>query len=121
MHENLRRALDLAARYDYDYWLRQEISVHPAIFESEDAQELLPSDLRGRAPSPPPVVSAPPVVTAAAPLVDLTITMLGSVEIFRDRARPFAADAWTTRRARDILCFIASRPHRRAPKDTIVD
>jgi ATP/maltotriose-dependent transcriptional regulator MalT/DNA-binding SARP family transcriptional activator len=120
MLENLRRALDLAARYDYDYWLRQEISVHPAIFESEDVQELLPSDLRGRTPSPPPVVSAT-VVTEAAPLVDLTITMLGSVEIFRDRARPFAADAWTTRRARDILCFIASRPHRRAPKDTIVD
>ena len=36
-------------------------------------------------------------------------------------ARPFAADAWTTRRARDILCFIASRSHRRASKDTIID
>src|SRR5207247_1747950 len=46
---------------------------------------------------------------------------LGAIDIFRDRARPFAADAWTTRRARDILCFIASRPHRRAPKDTIID
>jgi DNA-binding SARP family transcriptional activator len=39
----------------------------------------------------------------------------------RDPARPFAADAWTTRRARDILCFIASRRHHRAPKDTIID
>src|SRR5207247_1624606 len=46
---------------------------------------------------------------------------LGAIDIFRDRARPFAADAWTTRRSRDILCFIASRPHHRAPKDTIVD
>ncbi len=121
MLESLRRALDLAARYDYEYWLRQEIAAHPKLFESEDAQELLPPDLRGRAPAPAPVVSAPAVVTESAPLLDLTITMLGSIEIFRDRARPFAADAWTTRRARDILCFIASRPHRRAPKDTIVD
>jgi two-component SAPR family response regulator len=49
------------------------------------------------------------------------MNMLGSVEIFRDPARPLAADAWTTKRARDILCFIASRPHRRASKDTIID
>jgi DNA-binding SARP family transcriptional activator len=60
-------------------------------------------------------------VAAPATLVDLTINMLGSVDIFRDRARPFAADAWTTRRSRDILCFVASRPHHRAPKDSIVD
>jgi DNA-binding SARP family transcriptional activator len=54
-------------------------------------------------------------------VVDLTINMLGPVEIFREFARPLAADAWTTRRARDILCFIASRRHRRASKDTIID
>jgi DNA-binding SARP family transcriptional activator len=47
--------------------------------------------------------------------------MLGPIEIFRDRARPLAADAWTTKRARDILCFIASRRHRRASKDVIID
>ena len=46
---------------------------------------------------------------------------LGAVEIFRDPARPLAADAWVTRRARDILCFIASRRHRRVSKDTIID
>jgi LuxR family maltose regulon positive regulatory protein len=123
MVENLRRALDLAARYDYDYWLRQEIAAHPEVFAAEDAQDLLPSDLRGPAlPAPAPVlVITPAEVTAPAQLVDLTINMLGSIDVFRDRARPFAADAWTTRRSRDILCFIASRPHHRAPKDTIVD
>jgi LuxR family maltose regulon positive regulatory protein len=47
--------------------------------------------------------------------------MLGAIEIFRDPARPLAADAWVTRRARDILCFIASRRHRRVSKDAIVD
>ena len=47
--------------------------------------------------------------------------LLGAVEIFRDPARAFAPDAWVTRRARDILCFIASRRHRRASKDTIID
>jgi two-component SAPR family response regulator len=47
--------------------------------------------------------------------------MLGPVEIVREFGRPLPADAWTTRRARDILCFIASRRHRRASKDTIID
>ena len=121
MLEHLRRALDLAARYDYEYWLRQEVSTHPPLFASEDAQELLPPDMRGATPvAPAPVASAPAVLTER-PLVDLTINMLGPVEIFRDWARPFAADAWTTRRARDILCFIASRPHHRTPKDAVVD
>ena len=47
--------------------------------------------------------------------------MLGPVEIIRDPARPLAGDAWTTRRARDILCFIVSRRHHRASKDAIID
>ncbi|HEY9282289.1 MAG TPA: bacterial transcriptional activator domain-containing protein, partial [Pyrinomonadaceae bacterium] len=52
---------------------------------------------------------------------DLTIGMLGPVEIYRDPSRPLSADAWTSKRARELLCFIASRPHRRASKDSIVD
>ncbi len=124
MLEQLRRALDLAARYDYEYWLRQELGAHPALFASEDAQELLPSDLRGVQVAPqaaPIVIEQPAAILTSQPLVDLTINMLGPIEIFRDSARPFAADAWTTRRARDILCFIASRPHHRTPKDSIID
>ena len=123
MLEYLRRVMDLTARYDYDYWLRQEIARRPSLFASDLAQEILPADLRAQVPAVTTV--APQLVTAAdltpGPLVDLTINMLGPVEIFRDPARPFASDAWTTRRARDILCFIVSRRHHRAPKDTIID
>src|SRR5205814_5545549 len=86
--EQLRRALDLAARYDYEYWLRQEVAHHPEIFTSEDAQELLPADLRGQL-APVPRLTTAPVLTPATilsprSLVDLTINMLGLVEIFRD-------------------------------------
>jgi len=125
MLEHLRRALDLAARYDYEYWMRQQITLHPALFGSEDALELLPSDLREQLAAVSQTRMAPPAPAVAVlttrPLVDLSINMLGPVEIFRDLARPFAADAWTTRRARDILCFIASRRHHRTPKDAIID
>jgi LuxR family maltose regulon positive regulatory protein len=125
MLEHLRRALDLAARYDYEYWLRQEIRHCPQLFVTEDALELVPADLREQATlisrhSTAPVTD-PLVVLTPGPLVDLTINLLGPVEIVRDPARPLAGDAWTTRRARDILCFIASRRHHRAPKDTIID
>ena len=123
MFEHLRRALDLVARYDYEYWLRQQIAHHPGLFASDVAQEMLPADLRAQLPSL--AQSVPEPITSTdltpGPLVDLTINMLGPVEIVRDPGRPFAADAWTTRRARDILCFIASRRHHRAAKDTIID
>jgi ATP/maltotriose-dependent transcriptional regulator MalT/DNA-binding SARP family transcriptional activator len=124
--ERLRRALDLAARYDYEYWLQREVAHNPDLFSLPEAAELLPPDVRELIPevaSQQASQAAPPVVVIVqpTPLADLTINMLGPVEIFRDTARPLAADAWTTKRARDILCFIASRRHRRASKDTIID
>jgi len=120
----LRRALDLAARYDYEYWLRREVEEHPRLFAAApEVAETLPLEIREQLaalPAPRATAVAEPVA-AARPLADLTIRMLGPVEIFRDPQRPFAADAWTTRRARDILCFIASRHHRRASKEKIID
>jgi DNA-binding SARP family transcriptional activator len=137
MVEHLRRTLDLSARYDYEYWLRREASGRPRLFASPEASALLPPDLREqvaaaeaalRANAPDSdgssvaasAASAAPAVTPK-PAADLTINLLGPVEIHRDPARPLAADAWTTKRARDILAFIASRRHRRAGKDTIID
>jgi ATP/maltotriose-dependent transcriptional regulator MalT/DNA-binding SARP family transcriptional activator len=131
MIAHLRRALDLAARYDYEYWLRREVSASPRLFASQEARSLLPPELSEQvasaADAPARVATGALVMPAGAeavapkPSADLTIRMLGPVEIFRDPARSLAADAWTTKRARDILCFIASRRHRRASKDTIID
>lgn len=131
MLEHLRRTLDLAARYDYEYWLQREVLNNPRLFAQPEAAELLPPDVREQlAASAGRVVQKEAqgsraiemaAVVSAQPVTDLTINMLGPVEIFRDPVRPLAADAWTTKRARDILCFIASRRHRRASKDTIID
>jgi LuxR family maltose regulon positive regulatory protein len=127
MIERLKRAIELAARFDYEYWLERRIADYPQLFSSEEALELLPLDLREKV-----VVAAQPspaearaqvseVALAQVPVTDLTVNMLGPVEIFRDPTRPLAPDAWPTRRARDILCFIVSRRHHRASKDTIID
>jgi LuxR family maltose regulon positive regulatory protein len=126
--EHLRRALELAVRYDYEYWLRRKVEQNPRLFSSEEARKLLPGDLRQRLSAlqaqPTPArepTTAPRPASAFQPSSDLTINMLGLVEIYRDHSRPLAPDAWTSKRARDILCFIASRQHRRASKDTLVD
>ena len=126
MIECLKRAIDLALRYDFEYWLHREASSNRKLFESDVAFELLPSDI-GRAirelshTESSDVAVSPEVTLGAEPVADLTINMLGPIQIFREFSRPFAADAWTTRRAREILCFIASRRHRRASKDTIIE
>lgn len=125
--EHLKRALDLALRYDYEYWLQRELSSNPELFSSEEAAEMLPLDLHAQLKTALKQISRQPLTgpgaltLSARPLVDLTINMLGPVEIVRDPMRPLAPDAWATRRARDILCFLASRRHRRASKDSIVD
>lgn len=125
--QHLRRALDLAARYDYEHWLRSWVAEYPQVFAAPEAAELLPEEMREQLS----VASAsftqaqarraPLLVEQQQPLADLTVNLLGAVEIFRDPARPFSPDAWVTRRARDILCFIASRSHRRASKDSVID
>lgn len=123
MLDRLRRALDLSARYDYEYWLRREVMRHPTLFDEPEARDLLPSDVVESLPErpAPPAATPPIVIEPAAPAADLTLRLLGPVEIVRDPERPIPSDAWTTRRARDILCFIVSRPGRRASKDAIID
>lgn len=122
MYEPLQRALDLTARFDYEHWLRSEVKKNQKFFSDEEVIEKLPRDLRERAAEhPQPEPEIPAIVESAAGITDLTVNTLGFVDIFRDRAKPFASDAWTTRRARDIFCCIATSPHRRVEKDVLID
>lgn len=126
MLARLRRVVDLSVRYDYEYWLKRQLTSHPEVFSSEEALELLPLDLREQVTAAPTIPEAAPaliseVELAAKPVTDLTVNMLGPIEILRDPTRPLASDAWPTRRARDIFCYIISRRHHRASKDSIID
>jgi DNA-binding SARP family transcriptional activator len=127
MIEHISRAVDLAARYDYEYWLTLECSKNHELFATAESLELLPLDLREHlTQSQKPILKPAAVQDAEIALTnktvtDLTLNMLGPVQILRDLSRPLALDAWTTKRSRDILCFIASRRHHRASKDSIID
>lgn len=118
---HVNRVLDLSARFDYDYWLRGEIRRNPAVFSIEEIAERLPADLRSEISAQPEAVQVSEVKTVSAALTDLTIRVLGPADIFRDVSKPLAPDAWTTRRARDIFCYIATSKHRRVPKDVLID
>ncbi len=125
MLEHLQRTLDLTARLDYEYWLKTRIRKNPEFFNDEDIFEKLPLDLREnlskakakRTPKQMPVA----VNEIVQPITDLTIKLLGPIEIYRDKSAPFAADAWTTKRSRDIFCYIASSRNRRVEKDVLID
>jgi LuxR family transcriptional regulator, maltose regulon positive regulatory protein len=117
----VNRVLDLSARFDYDFWLRREIRRNPAIFSIDEIAERLPADLRGELTAPTEPAKQTAITVSESPVTDLTINVLGPVEIFRDRANPFAPDAWTTRRARDIFCYITTSRHRRVAKDVLID
>lgn len=128
MLASLQRSLDLSARFDYEYWLRGEIKSNPKFFADEEAGEKLPLDLRELVASGEWRVESKkeevPLSTLHSPLstlTDLTIRTFGFVEIFRDETKPFAPDAWTTKRARDIFIYIATSKHRRVDKDVLID
>ncbi|NNE66085.1 MAG: tetratricopeptide repeat protein [Pyrinomonadaceae bacterium] len=123
MFLHLQRALDLTARFDYEYWLKTQLQKNPEFFSDEDIMELLPVDLRELEPEPRHAVevNVPDSGADALPIADLTVKLLGSVEIYRDKTTPFASDAWTTRRARDIFACIASNKNKRVEKDVLID
>ncbi len=123
----LQRALDLTARFDYEHWLRGEIRRSPRLFSDEEVLEKLPQDLRqislesevlSRESKPVELLTQD---TRLQIVTDLTIKTFGFVEIFRDKTKPFATDAWTTKRARDIFCYIATSGHRRVDKEILID
>jgi ATP/maltotriose-dependent transcriptional regulator MalT/two-component SAPR family response regulator len=123
MLPNLQRTLDLTARFDYEHWLRGEIRKNPDLFKDGDIIEKLPLDLRESIAEAKPQVKTAyvPIIEKTESVTDLTIKVLGHIDIYRDQTKPFAADAWTTRRARDIFCHIATNPHRRVSKDLLIE
>ena len=86
MVPSVLRLLDLSARFDYEYWLRSEIRKNPEIFGYEDIFDKLPPDLRAELGTSVAPVLPQPVAAAvvSAPVTDLTVNVLGHVEIFRD-------------------------------------
>mgnify|MGYP001770748870 CR=1 FL=1 len=120
----LQRAVDLAARFDYEYWLHSEIRQNPELFAIDEIADRIPPDLRLALETP--SESAPEkngltVRVEERTVIDLSVKVMGPPEIALEGGKPIPPGAWTTRRSRDIFCFIATSNHRRAAKDLLID
>ncbi|HXU34978.1 MAG TPA: tetratricopeptide repeat protein [Blastocatellia bacterium] len=146
----LRRAVELAVRYDYAYLFSLQAAASPALFRAAIEAGIAPDYLAQILPRPEQnkigqiqkVLGAEVAIATAAaagatesnsvtvapfiPVVverasfDLAINMLGPVEVFRDPAG-MAKEAWRLSKSLHILCYLGSRRNHRAPKETLVD
>lgn len=77
----------------------------------------------GLLPVPPAEMAraARPARAVPLPGSDLTVRLLGQIEVFRDADRTIPASAWKIKRALEVFCYVACSRNRRAAKDKIVD
>lgn len=114
-------ALSLAAQFDYgagvskiaqlDESFRRELASLPS---GAPFSVVLSAETAGSA-------SVRPQELPVRPGVDLTVRLLGPIEVFRDHGRKIPPSAWKIRRSLDLFCYLATSRNRRATKDRIVE
>ncbi len=130
---HLKRAVELALRYDYSYWLAAEAAVAAGLFRAaidrgiaaDYLLQVVPMEARGvemmQTDNLRRIKAQPAVeLIIERPTYDLAISMLGPAEVYRDPSDSLK-DAWRLTKALHILCYIASRRNRRAAKDMLVE
>jgi hypothetical protein len=65
--------------------------------------------------------AARPTPQARKSAADLTVRLLGPIEVYRDAEKKIPASAWKIRRSLEMFCFLASSRNRRATKDRLMD
>jgi DNA-binding SARP family transcriptional activator/uncharacterized protein HemY len=111
-------ALKAAARHDYRAAVLRVAEAAPALRPWIEASGATSAWL---AESPTARSGEPTRARAAVDGPDLTVRLLGSVEVFRDPGVPIPPAAWKIRRALLTFCYIATSRSHRATKDRIAD
>ena len=128
------RASELSALYDYSFWMAQESSRCPGLYRQPSERGARGGPPAAGQPAAQPTASgesafdrgpgnpqgAVEAVSERIPC-DLFIGVLGSVSIRRSPTEPMPDDAWRLAKSLHILCYIASRPNRRARKDVLIE
>jgi LuxR family maltose regulon positive regulatory protein len=125
----MEQAKSLSALYEYSFWIAQEASRCPDLLRPASADDLGSS--RQSVPLLP-RVDVPPTpvpdnfqdsvkVVFERQTYDLSIGLMGSVSVCRSKAEPMPPDAWRLAKSLHILCYVASRPNRRARKDRLIE
>lgn len=114
------RALKLAARFDYRAPVLRVAALDERLLRLLSSLPAAPAFLR-RESSREEAAAVLKPVSLSAQAADLTVRLLGPVEVFRDEARKIPASAWKIKRALEMFCYLAHSRNHRATKDRLVD
>src|SRR5437773_2382783 len=122
------QALEIAARHDYRAAVLRVVALDPGFRSLLASLTDAPTYLLEAPPSGvAAVVAAPPdrggtgVEAAPGRAADLTVRLLGPIEVYRDAQRKIPTQARTIRRAIQVFCYLAVAPDHRATRDCLAD
>ncbi len=129
------QALEIAARHDYQATVLRVASLDTGFRKLLASLASPPSYLEDAPIGGRPAGVAAPSGTAPSAVVrgdagveaatgsaaDLTVRLLGPIEVYRDAQRKFPAQARTIRRAIQVFCYLAVAPDHRATRDGLAD
>jgi ATP/maltotriose-dependent transcriptional regulator MalT len=131
---SLGQASRMSALHDYAFWMAQESSRCPDLFQQALAANSSvaggPAGSLTATPEsgldipaghgPDNHQNSPETVLDRQPC-DLSISLFGPVGVCRAASEGMPQDAWRLAKSLHILCYIASRPNRRARKDALIE
>jgi len=114
------RAIALTTRFDYRAPLMRVAGLDEGFLELLGGVEKAPSYLAQPASRTEAARAARPTPQARK-AADLTVRLLGPIEVYRDAEKKIPAAAWKIRRSLEMFCLLASSRNRRASKDRLMD
>lgn len=114
------QALGIVSSFDFGRAVERVLELSPALRGALATLPGAPAFLR----QPPPAAARDtpiPLGPVSPTGADLTVRLLGPVEVYRDAERKVPASAWKLKRALKIFCYLAASRNHRATKERIVD
>ena len=109
-----REAMRLAARHDYRAPVLRVVALDSGF-----------RDLLATLPDAPPYLreapAAGPIPIAGRGAADLSVRLLGPIEVYRHEERRIPSQAWKVQRSLQVFCYLAAARDHRATRDALAD
>ncbi len=115
------RALEIAERHDYRAAVLRVAALDAAFRDLLASLAEAPTYLHEAAGDLAAGVAAAPGAAPPPGAADLTVRILGPIEVYRDAQRKIPAQDPKVRRALQVFCFLALTPDHRATRDRLAD
>jgi LuxR family maltose regulon positive regulatory protein len=111
------QALEIAAQHDYRTAVLKVVALDKGFRDLLTSLSEAPSYLREALAAGAPAGGD----AVSGDAADLTVRLLGPIEVYRDVQRRIPAQAWTMRRALKVCCYLAAARDHRATREGLVD